>query len=73
MDINRAWAMPSKDTFSIQPITALVEKYIMKGGLIIDPFAGDSKYKELCVTNDLDKDKEADYHMDSLDFLEYCK
>lgn len=65
MKISRSWAMPSSKTFSIKPIHELIEKYIV--GLSIDPFAKNSQIAT--ITNDLDPDTSAEYHMDALDFL----
>lgn len=69
MWINRKWAMPNSNTFSIPPIRKLMEKYIDFEGdwFIIDPFANNSKLAT--VTNDLDPQYNTDYHMDALDFL----
>ena len=66
--------MPNKNTFSIKPINNLVSKYIsivkQDGGVIIDPFANDSVFKDLCdYTNDLDTKCDTTHHMDALDFL----
>ncbi len=69
MIINRSWAMPNKDTFSIKPIKELIGKYIEKENYNLDPFVRNSPFKHLCVSNDLDKSINADYHMDALDFL----
>lgn len=67
MIIERAWAMPSKNTFSIKPIREMIfdEANFMK--LWIDPFANESRLAS--VTNDLNPDFDTDYHMDALDFL----
>lgn len=65
MLINRIWAMPNSRTFSIKPIAALIEKY--KTGFTIDPFARDCKIAD--VTNDLDPETSAEFHMDYMDFL----
>ena len=65
MEINRIWAMPNSNTFSIQPIRAIIEKYSF--GTIIDPFANNNKIAT--ITNDLDPQYNTDYHMDALDFL----
>lgn len=70
MRIIRQWAMPSSETFSIPPIKAVVEWEVMHvpdGGTIIDPFARASVYGTM--TNDLDPEQPADFHMDALDFL----
>lgn len=70
MEINRIWAMPRKDTFSIKPIKELIDRY--KYGLgdnlvIVDPFARNSH--EGNVTNDIDPSTNAIFHMDALDFM----
>ena len=69
MKVTRSWAMPNKDTFSIKPITELVEKYAEDGLFIADPFCNGKTYGRNGVTNDLDPDRPADFHMDALDFL----
>lgn len=65
MIINREWQMPNKNTFSIKPIRALIDKYAF--GTIIDPFANSNKIAS--ITNDLDPQYDTDYHMDAIDFL----
>lgn len=73
MEINRIWAMPNKNTFTIKPIRELIERYIKEvkdknpNAIIIDPFANQSKLAD--ITNDLDNQYDTDYHMDALDFL----
>lgn len=64
--IERAWAMPSKNTFSIMPIGAFVQQE-MGEGLWIDPFSCGCRIAG--VTNDLNPDVDADYHLDALDFF----
>lgn len=68
MKIERAWAMPSGDTFSIKPIKNIIERYLHAGSISIDPF---SKNSTIATTrNDLNQEYEnAHYHMDALDFL----
>lgn len=68
MIIQRAWAMPNGDTFSIKPIRELISRYIGPG-VNLDPFVRNSPFKDQCVSNDLDPAIEADYHMDALEFL----
>lgn len=63
--INREWAMPNSNTFSIKPIRELIERYL--SGTIIDPFANQNKLAT--ITNDLDPQYDTDYHMDATDFL----
>jgi len=69
MNITRKWAMPNKDTFSIKPIGELLDKYCEEGLSICDPFSNGKRRTKTTVTNDLDEDKDSDYHMDALDFL----
>lgn len=59
--------MPSKETFSGPVIKQFVERWLNGAEVIIDPFARDSKYGT--ITNDLNPQTSAQYHMDSLDFL----
>lgn len=59
--------MPNKNTFSIKPIKELLNKYIITGQKIIDPFANNSKIAT--ITNDLSPEFNTDYHLDALDFL----
>ena len=69
--INREWAMPSKNTFSIKPIKNLIKKYLK--GKWIDPFANESIFKELLITNDLNPEFKTDYNLDALEFLKQFK
>lgn len=69
--ITRAWAMPSKNTFSIKPIAELLRRYIINPSLWIDPFARDSSHA--FYSNDLNPDTAALFHMESLEFLSVCK
>lgn len=64
--IDKAWAMPNKNTFSIAPIGAFVREE-MGEGLWIDSFSCGCRIAS--ITNDLNPDVDADYHMDALDFL----
>ena len=68
--IDRAWAMPSKNTFNIKPIHQLIleEK---TDGCWVDPFANTNKLAT--ITNDLNKAFDTDYHLDALDFLKIFK
>ncbi len=63
--MNRVWAMPSADTFTIPPIRDLLERYGVGKGWI-DPFAGDFSPAEF--TNDLNPNKKAKHHMDAVEF-----
>lgn len=66
MKIEREWAMPNKNTFSIAPIKELITEE-MVNGVIIDPFANTSKIAN--ITNDIDPQYNTDYNLDALDFL----
>lgn len=69
MEINRAWSMPNKNTFSIPPIAKLIQRYLY--GKSIDPFANNSKVAT--ITNDLSREYNTDYHLDALEFLKMFK
>ena len=64
--IERKWAMPNKNTFSIKPIKELILDELTEG-IWIDPFANSNKLAT--ITNDLSAEYDTDYHMDALDFL----
>ena len=68
MIITRQWSMPNKNTFSIKPIRNLISKYI-DNGKWLDSCCNESIFKQYCITNDLNPDIQADYHLDSLDFF----
>lgn len=68
MEIERKWAMPNKNTFTIKPIKELLDKYVdIEQKTWIDPFA--NKNKRANITNDLSLEYDTDYHMDAKDFL----
>jgi tRNA1(Val) A37 N6-methylase TrmN6 len=66
MRIERVWAMPSKWTFTINPIKKLLAEE-MDGGLWCDPMAG--MHSPAQVRNDINPEANAEFHMDALDFL----
>jgi hypothetical protein len=66
MIIERIWAMPNKKTFSIKPIRELIDDEITDG-VWIDPFSCGCRIAS--ITNDLNPDVDADYHLDALEFL----
>ena len=72
MKIERSWAMPSKDTFSIKPVGELVKRLVSdpENTASIDPFSNGKDYAT--ITNDLDQDLPATFHEDALDFLKGC-
>lgn len=79
MEINRAWAMPSKNTFTIKPINKLIKKIIRAarvrkcvtgGAVVVDPFSNAGEIANMCdLTNDLDPDCKAGSSLDALEFL----
>lgn len=69
MKIKREWAMPSKDTFTIQPIKELIFKYGGDFAGWIDPFCGDTSPVPITLRNDLNPAKIAANHMKAEDFI----
>lgn len=69
MRFSRHWAMPSADTFSVQPIGAFVKSWLHGAYAltVVDPFARNSRLAN--YTNDLNPNTAAEYHMDAEDFL----
>lgn len=69
-NMERKWAMPNKDTFSIKPIHEIIEKYVNKDNqVVVDPFSN-GKREWGTITNDLNPDVDADYHMDAHEFMQ---
>ncbi len=61
--------MPSAETFTVEPIRRLVERYV-DSGTWIDPFCRNSVFKPLCeFTNDINPKFAGTHNMDALDFL----
>lgn len=74
MNISRKWAMPNRNTFTIKPIKALITKYLMRGGLWVDPFVRNSIFKpNMTFTNDLNPNFTATSHVDALLFMKGIK
>lgn len=67
MIINRKWAMPNADTFSIPCIGEFVKSYLRQSKISVDPFARNKGWAT--YTNDLNPDTSAEYHLDALEFL----
>lgn len=63
--VRRVWEMPSKWTFKMRNVSALIGKY-KNGGTWVDPFAGENSPAE--ITNDIEG-RCATHSMDALDFL----
>jgi len=66
--IEREWAMPSSDTFSIPPITRLLDHWLKDRPVVIDPFARNSTRGT--ITNDLSPATTAHYHLLAEEFAE---
>lgn len=64
--IERKWAMPNSNTFSIKPIRELINEE-KTDGIWIDPFANSNKLAS--ITNDLNPEFDTNFHIDALDFL----
>jgi hypothetical protein len=60
--------MPSPDTFSIPPVRELLAHYLSGCAVIVDPFARNSTLGT--ITNDLNPNTTAQYHMDAVAFCE---
>jgi hypothetical protein len=68
--MQRIWAMPNHNTFSIKPINELIERYINIGEWI-DPFARNSPFNAICKrTNDLNLEANTTDHLEALEFLQ---
>lgn len=72
--VERKWAMPNGQTFTIKPIRNVVRDECLNAqcrangeAVIVDPFARESGFGT--VTNDLNPEFSTDYHMDALEFL----
>lgn len=59
--------MPSSETFSIEPISKLLDRYCV-GKVIVDPFSRNSK--RATITNDLNPNTVAEFHMLAEDFVQ---
>lgn len=71
MQIDRIWAMPNSETFTIPPIKKLLSQEVT-GGIWLDPFARNSNLSNIfikAITNDLNPKCNTDYHMEANEFL----
>jgi hypothetical protein len=66
--INRVWAMPNAETFTIKPIGDLVRRYIAASNCSIDPFARNKEWATF--TNDMNPATTAACHMECVEFLD---
>jgi hypothetical protein len=78
ISFKRVWAMPNKETFSIEPIRCLIAQIHRHEWLLsydrnlkmIDPFARNSPFNQNCIaTNDLSPEANTTHHLESLEFL----
>ena len=58
--------MPNSETFSMPPVGELLGRYISPGDQVVDPFARNSRVGT--ITNDLNPETAARYHMDAREF-----
>jgi len=65
--MNRVWAMPNSETFSVPPIGKFVKKYLENSMVSVDPFARNKEWAT--YTNDLNPKTSAQNHLDALEFL----
>ena len=63
--MQRIWEMPNKHTFAMPSIASLLHVEVQ--GEWADPFCG--LFSPATIRNDADQSKEADFHLDGLDFL----
>ena len=68
---SRVWAMPSAETFDIEPIHNFVWKYLSKSKVSVDPFARNKRWAT--HTNDINPNTDAEKHMEATDFLDYLR
>lgn len=65
--MQRIWAMPSADTFDVEPIAGFVRKYLRDSKVSIDPFSRSRHWATF--TNDLNPDTSAENHLEAAEFL----
>lgn len=63
--------MGNPETFSLPPVSALLDKYINGALVIVDPFARNSSRGT--ITNDLNPEMSAQYHMMAEEFVEHIQ
>lgn len=64
----RCFAMPNSETFSIKPISDLLDRWLAIEDEIVDPFARDST--RATITNDLNPNTAAQYHLLAEEFVQ---
>lgn len=68
MILTRVWAMPSKWTFQVAPLRAIIDRYKQPDETWVDPFAGQTSPAE--IRNDLNTANPADYHLEAQKFVQ---
>ena len=68
MVISRQFAMGNPETFSLLPVSRLLDRYLEGAAVIVDPFARNSSRGT--VTNDLNPETSAQHHMLAEEFVE---
>jgi hypothetical protein len=68
--MERVWAMPNKQTFTIKPVRELLQKEMSDEEIWLDPFAGVWGNSPATITNDLNPEGKNNYCMDALQFLQ---
>jgi hypothetical protein len=71
MKFSREFAMPNSETFSLAPVSRLLDRWLADVDCIVDPFARNSKRATL--RNDLNPNTVADHHMTAEQFLANVK
>ena len=70
-NFSREFAMPNSETFSLAPVSRLLDRWINPGEIVVDPFSRNSK--RATITNDLNPNTSADFHMLAEEFVETVK
>jgi hypothetical protein len=63
--------MPNTETFLLPPVASLLDRWLADREVIVDPFARNSKRGT--ITNDLNPDTSATFHMLAEEFVETVK
>lgn len=65
--LSREFSMPNSETFALPPVARLLDKWLSGCTCVVDPFARNSQRGT--ITNDLNPDTSAQYHMLAEDFV----
>jgi hypothetical protein len=66
--VSREFSMGNPETFSLPPVSRLLDRYLSGKTVVVDPFSRNSKRGT--VTNDLNPQTGATYHMLAEEFVE---